>query len=114
MRQLKRLKHIFEKRKELYKIYNEQIVNPLVKKPVYVKDAVCCRYAVLVENRNRFYQECLKHGVDMDFGHCSLGCPKCFENEHKMASQILNIPFNANLTNREVKKVIKVVNSIKL
>lgn len=114
LKQLKRLNQIFEKRKELYQRYNEQIINPLVRKPVYIEDAVCCRYAVLVENRNRFYQECVKQGVDMDFSHCSLGCPKCFENEHKMASQILNIPFNANLTNREVKKVIKVVNSIKL
>ena len=114
LKQLKRLNLIFEKRKELYQIYNDQIINPLVKKPLYVEDAVCCRYAVLVENRNRFYQECVKQGVDMDFSHCSLGCPKSLEDEHQMASQILNIPFNTNLTNREVKKVIKVVNSIKL
>ena len=114
MKQLKRLNKIFEKRKELYRIYNEQISNPLIKKPVYVEDAVCCRYAVLVENRKRFYLECVKQGVDMDFSHCSLGCPKSFEDEHKMASQILNIPFNTNLTKKDVKKVIKVVNSIKL
>ena len=114
LKQLKKLNLIFEKRKELYQIYNEQIINPLVKKPVYVKDAVCCRYAILMENRNEFYQECVKQGVDMDFSHCSLGCPKSFEDEHRMASQILNIPFNTNLTMREVRKVIKVVNSINL
>ena len=114
LKQLLRLKRLFEKRKELYQMYNEQINNPLVKKPAYDEDAVCCRYAVLVEKRNEFYQECVKQGVDMDFSHCSLGCPEDYKNEHKMASQILNIPFNTNLTMREVRKVIKVVNSINL
>lgn len=112
--QLKRLDQIFEKRKELYQIYNEQIINPLVKKPVSNQDAVCCRYAILVEERNEFYRKCVKRGVDMDFSHCSLGCPKSFVDEHKMASQILNIPFNTNLTKKEVSKVIEVLNSIKL
>lgn len=114
LKQLKKINQIFEKRKELYQIYNEQIINPLIKKPVYMKDTVCCRYAVLVEKRNEFYQECVKQGVDMDFSHCSLGCSESYEEEHNMASQILNIPLNTNLTKKEVKKVIEVVNSIKL
>lgn len=114
LKQLKRLNQIFEKRKELYQLYNEQIINPLVKKPIYNEDAVCCRYAILVEKRNEFYYKCVKQGVDMDFSHCSLGCPESYEEEHKMASQILNIPLNPNLTKKEVKKVIDVVNSIKL
>lgn len=114
LKQLKKLNQIIEKRRELYQIYNKQIINPLVKKPVYVDNAVCCRYAVLVEKRNEFYQECVKRGVDMDFSHCSLGCPENYEDEHKMASQILNIPFNTNLGKKEIEKIIKVVNSIKL
>lgn len=114
LKQLKRLNQIFEKRKELYQLYNEQIINPLVKKPICNEDAVCCRYAILVEKRNEFYYKCVKQGVDMDFSHCSLGCPESYEEEHKMASQILNIPLNTNLTKKEVKKVIDVVNSIKL
>ena len=114
LKQLKCLNRLFEKRKELYRIYNEQIINPLVKKPICNEDAVCCRYAVLVEDRNEFYRKCVKLGVDMDFSHCSLGCPENYELEHKMASQILNIPFNTNLTKKEVSKVIEVVNSIKL
>lgn len=114
LKQLKRLNQIFEKRKELYQLYNEQIINPLVKKPICNEDAVCCRYAIMVEKRNEFYHKCVKKGVDMDFSHCSLGCPESYEEEHKMASQILNIPFNNNLTKKEVSKVIEVVNSIKL
>lgn len=114
LKQLKRLNQIFRKRKELYQTYHEQINNVLVKKPAFVEDAVCCRYAILVEKRNEFYQECVKQGVDMDFSHCSLGCPKSYEDEYKLASQVLNIPFNTNLTKKEVRKIIAAVNSIKL
>lgn len=114
LKQLKRLDQIFEKRKSLYQRYYNNIVNPLIKKPIRVDDAVCCRYAVLVDRRNDFYKECVKRGVDMDFSHCSLGCPESYEEEHKMARQILNIPFNTSLTEKEVQKIISVVNSIKL
>ena len=112
--QLKRLDQIFAKRKELYYFYDKKIDNPVVKKPIIDKDAVCCRYAIQVENRNDFYKECVRKGVDMDFSHCSLGCPESYEEEHKMARQILNIPFNTSLTEKEVQKIIRVVNSIKL
>ena len=114
LRQLKKLDKIIAKRKELYDFYDKKIDNPVVKKPILNNDAVCCRYAIQVENRNEFYRECVRQGVDMDFSHCSLGCPKSFVDEHKMASQILNIPFNTNLTKKEVSKVIEVLNSIKL
>ena len=114
LKQLKRLDQIFEKRKSLYQRYYNNIVNPLIKKPIRLDDAVCCRYAVLVDRRNDFYKECVKRGVDMDFSHCSLGCPESYEEEHKMARQILNIPFNTSLTEKEVQKIISVVNSIKL
>jgi len=111
---LRNLDKLFQRRKELYRYYDEHITNPLLIKPAVCEDAVCCRYAVLVEQRDKFYQECVRQGIDMDFSHCSLGCPKSYEEEHNMASHILNIPFNTNLTKKEVSKVIEVVNSIKL
>lgn len=114
LKQLKCLNQIFKKRRELYRYYDEHISNPLVKKPIVDEDAICCRYAVLVEKRNDFYHECVKKGIDMDFSHCSLGCPDSYEEEHKMAQQILNIPFNTNLTEREIKNIVNVVNGIKL
>ena len=114
LRQLKRLDQIFEKRKELYDFFDKKINNPSVNKPINDKDAVCCRYSIQVENRNDFYKQCVKQGVDMDFSHCSLGCSESYEEEHKMARQILNIPFNTSLTEKEVQKIISVVNSIKL
>jgi len=113
-KQLRNLDKLFQRRKELYRYYDEHITNHLLIKPTVCEDAVCCRYAVLVEQRDKFYQECVRQGIDMDFSHCSLGCPESYEEEHKMARQILNIPFNTSLTEKEVQKIISVVNSIKL
>lgn len=104
---------IFEKRKQVYSYYNEHIKNPLLSKPIYNPNAVCTRYAVLVEDRRSFYEKCVAQGIDMDFSHCHIGCPSDFEREHQIASKVLNLPFYYEMSYYEMKKVVKVVNSIK-
>lgn len=113
LRQLKQLDKILAKRRELYEFYDKRIANPLVKKPLVNNDAVCCRYAIQVPNRSVFYRECIKQGVDMDFSHCSLGCPDSFKEEHEIAGRILNLPYYYHLSEKEKIKVVRVVNSIK-
>ena len=71
------------------------------------------RREVLVNERKAFYNKCVAKGVDMDFSHCSIGCPVEFEREHDIAGKVLNLPFYYNMTDQELKKVVSVVNSIK-
>lgn len=111
-KQLCILDKIIEKRKYIYAYYDTHINNPLVVKPVLIPDAVCTRYAIRVDDRKDFYKKCLAKGVDMDFSHCSIGCPASFEKEHKMADTVLNLPFYYELSEAEMKKVVEVVNSI--
>lgn len=113
-KQLRNLDKLFQRRKELYRYYDEHITNPLLIKPTVCEDAVCCRYAVLVEQRDKFYQECVRQGIDMDFSHCSLGCPDTFEKEHTMAKRILNLPYYYDLSRKERERIVKVVNSISI
>lgn len=113
LRQLRHLDQIMAKRKELYEFYDKWIINTSVKKPIVSNDAVCCRYAIQVENRNKFYRECVKQGVDMDFSHSTLGCPDSFKDEHAIANRILNLPFYYELSDKELNKIVSVVNSIK-
>lgn len=61
-KQLRNLGALFERRKELYRFYDEHITNPLLVKPAVCENAVCCRYAILAEQRDRFYQECVRQG----------------------------------------------------
>lgn len=114
LKQLRRLEETFAKRKELYSFYDKSINNVLVQKPIVDKNAVCCRYAIQAEKRNAFYQECVRQGIDMDFSHCTLGCPDAFETEHKMANSILNLPYYVDLSEKERNKVVRVVNNISL
>ena len=84
-----------------------------IKKPIHDARAVCCRYTIKVEKRDDFYHQCVKNGVDMDFSHCSLGCPNNYAEEHKIAKTVLNIPFYYDISTKEKEKVVSVINSIK-
>lgn len=114
LRQLKCLEELFAKRRELYAYYDKHIHNPLVQKPPVDENAVCCRYAIQVKERKAFYKACVKNEVDMDFSHCSLGCPASFETEHQMAACILNLPYYYDLSKKEIGKIINTVNYISL
>ena len=111
--QLRKMDKIFEKRKLVYAFYNEHIVNPFLVKPVYNPYAVCTRYVVLNNNRNTFYKKCVAKGIDMDFSHCNIGCPLSFKQEHNIAHSILNLPFYYDMSEKEMNKVVEVVNSIR-
>lgn len=112
-KQLKIVDKIIEKRKYIYAYYDKYINNPLVLKPVINPEAVCTRYAIRVDNRDAFYKKCLAKGIDMDFSHCNIGCPDSFKEEHKLADTVLNLPFYYGLSDKEMKKVVEVVNSIR-
>lgn len=78
-------------------------------------NAVCTRYAILVNDRLSFYKQCIAKGIDMDFSHCSIGCPQndLYKEEYDMAKKILNLPFYYELSDKEMKKVVEVINSIR-
>ena len=59
------------------------------------------------------YNYCLKHGVDMGFSFNHISSPDSYTEEHKMAEEILNIPFYFNLSQKEMEKVVNVINSYK-
>lgn len=113
LKQLIKLEGIMDKRKKMFAYYEKNIGNPLIKKPIHDNNAVCCRYAIQVEHRTDFYHQCVKQGVDLDFSHCSLGCPSTYSKEHQMAKEILNVPFYSEMNIKEMTKVVSVINSIR-
>lgn len=112
-KQLNILDKIIEKRKHIYAYYEKHINNPLVVKPIFDPEAVCTRYAIQVNDRVLFYRKCLVKGIDMDFSHCNIGSPSSFAQEHRMAEAVLNLPFYYDLSDKEMQKVVEVVNSIR-
>lgn len=114
-KQLKNIDKIISRRKYIYDYYDKHINNPLVTKPMCNDNAVCTRYAILVNDRLSFYKQCIAKGIDMDFSHCSIGCPQndLYKEEYDMAKKILNLPFYYELSDKEMKKVVEVINSIR-
>lgn len=111
-KQLARLKSYVEKRKELFRIFENSISNPLIIKPQIQDDVCCCRYTIRVKDRERFYKQCLRKGIDMDFSHSYIASPNEFIKEHNLCNEILNIPFYPNLKDSETKRIVDVLNSI--
>lgn len=111
--QIYKMEDIIRRRKEVFRILDRNIINPLLHKPKLNEHEVCCRYPVFVKDRTDFYKKCLDNGVDMDFSHSALACDMSYTVEHKMAKEVLDIPFYYNMSDEELNKVIQVVNSIK-
>lgn len=114
LKQLENLNNIINRRRHIYEYYDRHIDNPLVIKPIINKNAVCTRYAILVDDRLSFYKQCIAKGIDMDFSHCNIGCPENekYKEEYEMAEKVLNLPFYYELSDKEMKKVVEVINSI--
>lgn len=110
--QICKMEEIMHKRQFLFNVLDKNIRNPLLRKPILNDNEVCCRYPVLVKDRTSFYKKCLAEGVDMDFSHSALACDKTFAVEHKMAEEVLDIPFYYDMSDKELSQVIQVVNSI--
>lgn len=112
-KQLDNINKILERRRSLFEKYDKAISNPLLEKPVYDKDAVCIRYTIRVKDKANVYTSCLNKGIDMGFSFNHIGAPNERIKAHKIASQILNIPYYYHLSDREAQKVIDVLNNLR-
>jgi len=111
LRQLNNIDKIIRKRQKIYAYFNEHLKNPNLIKPKFCQDAVCIRYAILTKNKKGFYYECLNQGVDLGFSFNSVACPVEWEEEHMISEEIINLPSYYNLSEKECKKIVNVVNS---
>lgn len=111
--QIKKLPDLEARRQSMMKEYNEGIHNDLIAKPLFDRNSVNIRYAVLVNERNRFVDYCKKHHVQVGQGYRELICPESFNVAHGIGQKIVYLPFGSNYTIKEIKYIIKVVNSYK-
>lgn len=114
LKQFRKINEYITKRHQIYRYYYENIVNSRIKNPIYEKDAACIRYAILVENKKKFYGECIKRGVDMGFSFNSISSPSDWMEEHQISDEVLNLPYYYNLSHKEILHIVKTINSITL
>jgi len=115
-KQIERLNKYTKRRKNIFDYYTKHITNPIVTKPLYVEGADYSRYVIRVNTdiRRYFCIELINNGIDVDFSHHKIASPLSFEYEHKLASEIINIPFYYKLSKRNVKYVVDKINQINL
>ena len=111
-KQLKKSDEIFEKRKKISKLYNDGIINENVQKPVYNEDAVNIRYAILVDQRDKVADKCFAHGIQVGKGYKRSICPDTYIEEKDISKKMLYLPIGSNYSDKEILKVIDVINSI--
>jgi len=70
----------------------------------------------MIENmkKNDFYKKSISKGLDLGFSFSySYGGNK-YGNAQSIARQILNLPVHSRLSDRELKRIVEIVNSIEM
>ena len=116
--QLRRINKTISRRKEIAKFYFSKIKSSglrLIKIPKE-NSAVMVRFPLMIENMKKgdFYKKSISQGLDLGFSFSySYGGNK-YGNAQSIARQILNLPVHSRLSDRELKRIVEIVNSIKL
>lgn len=106
------MSNIVKKRQVVYDYYDKHIQNSQVFKPMISPNASCIRYSIRVPLRNIFYWRCVRLGVDAGFSFRNIAAPKSFKQSHQIADEVLNLPYYYDISEKEMAKVVKVINSI--
>lgn len=100
-------------RRTLFAKYDRGISTPLVQKPIMQWGGQNIRYAILVEDRERFIAECKKNNIAVGRGYHKLYCTNECRTAHEVSKKIVYLPFGNGYTNEETDKVIEIVNVFK-
>lgn len=112
-KQFEKLDKILKARKEMVRIYNERIANPMVTKLEYYPDSVNIRYPIFVENRDAFIAKAHVAGIQIGSGYEKIYCPQDFVAENKIIKSIVYLPMGSAYSHSEINKVINFVNKYK-
>ena len=121
LRKIKYLNNNNNKRIKISKIYNKKIINKKITKLFYSKTCVYHQYIILSKERNKLVKKLIQNNIQYGFHYPksinqiesvkSFFKNKTFKNAEVLASRGLSIPINPNLSNWEINKIIKVLNT---
>lgn len=110
--QITNLHSIEKARKDQYAGYRDQLerCHSLLLPPEDSRSEwVCTRFPVRVRNSKMdFYNRSVRHGVDMAFSFTFIAAPTDFLYEHRVAGQVLDLPYYFKLKLSEMDEVVRV------
>ncbi len=121
IRKLKYLDKNNQKRKRIAQIYNNEIKNTKIKKLLYSKSCVFHQYVILTKNRKKLTKIFKKKKIPFGFHYPNsinkiTSLKKLFKNQkypnaERISNEGISLPIDPNLTNKNLIKIIKVINS---
>lgn len=112
LKQFAVLEDILNERKALFKKFNDCLANSIVTKPILQSEGVCIRYPILVPNRKKFFEECIRQHISVGTGYNKIYCPEDYKNAHAISKEIVYLPFGNGYSKKEIERVIKIINTI--
>jgi dTDP-4-amino-4,6-dideoxygalactose transaminase len=121
-KKIKNLNKLNKKRQTIAEIYDKKIHNKNIEKLKYSKTCVYHQYVILTKKRKKLIDLFRKSGIQY-----GLHYPLCihqlnvfkkvfrkrrFKNAEKIAKEGISIPIDPNLSNKNLKLIIKILNSL--
>lgn len=113
LKQLNDIETILMERRKLFKRYLEGINNRLISNVHTSMGGAFIRFPVLVKNREKFIEHCHINKVSVGVGYNHLYCSEDFSIDHQISREIVYLPFGNGYSEKDIDKVINVVNSFK-
>ena len=118
---IKSLKNQNIKRKKIAKIYDKEISNNKIYKLKYSEGCVYHQYIILTKNRTKLIKVLKRNKIGFSFHYPyaihqlqalkSVFNKQRFPNAEIIAKNSISLPIDPNLTIKEIKKIIKVLNN---
>ena len=123
LRKLKYLDINNAKRKKIANFYNKKIYNKNILL-IHSKGSVYHQYAIISNNRTSIIKSFIKNKIPFGMHypapiHKLKACKKLFENQHfpnaeNFAKKTLSLPIDPNLTEKQLIKIINIINNIEI
>jgi len=115
LQQLKKLDKMNQKRKKIAKRYSQEL--NLDKKMPYNDECSYHLYWILVKNRNTFMKKMKSKNIETGIHYLPIHKMSFYNkkqkltNTEKISQQIVSIPIHSNLSDSDVSRIIKTINS---
>ena len=112
--QLKKLNKLNNKRKKIAKTYEKELT--VLKKMPFLEDCSYHLYWICVKNRDSFRKKLFEKGIETGTHYKPIHLMSMYKQNQKLSisekvgKQIVTLPIHPNLRNKDIDKIIRLVN----
>jgi len=118
LKQIKQIDEIILKRQQLYDFFLENLseCEKIQLPPIDEKNEwACIRFPIRIPgNKMDYYSNAVKCGLDFSFSFTYIAAPQQFERAHRLAGEVLDLPFYFKLQDAEAKQVVEIIKQLDL